>query len=183
MGICVYSLGFPLVCFLVTRAGRASANPAEGRARHPRATGKTARRAGQALSRSYSAEFWYWESLEVLRKYLLTSVVSVVEPNTELQMYFGAIVSVWSSSCSSRTTRTSINCAGVSPSASGSSSLPTFPGCLFDHGVATPPGGGKRAPRAAQHHSHLRQSVLRASGTGTRRRRQGCRERREGRDT
>ena len=45
------------------------------------------------LLRSYRAEFWYWESLDVFRKYILTSVVLVVPfQDSLLQVYLGLLV-------------------------------------------------------------------------------------------
>ena len=38
------------------------------------------------LLRSFKNDYWYWESLELLRKYLLTSLVLVVAHNTLLQV-------------------------------------------------------------------------------------------------
>ena len=40
------------------------------------------------LMRSYHQDYWYWESLELLRKYLLTSVVLAVAHDTLLQAGF-----------------------------------------------------------------------------------------------
>lgn len=87
IGTVVYSLGFPLVCFLITWAAHNS-----GSDHDDRATRRAAR--ARLLSRSYVPEYWWWESLEVLRKYLLTSVISIVEPNSWLPVYLGAIISV-----------------------------------------------------------------------------------------
>ena len=99
IGTTIYSLGFPLVCLLVTYAGYVAQKAADEQSKSGNASiddDKGTRRAARAklLSRSYVNEFWWWESLEVLRKYLLTSVVSVVAPNTEMQMFFGAIISI-----------------------------------------------------------------------------------------
>ena len=50
-------------------------------------------RVGMLLA-SYTPECWYFESVEMLRKFLLTSVVLVVAPNTRVQLWFGLVVSV-----------------------------------------------------------------------------------------
>ena len=54
------------------------------------------------LMRSYREEFWYWESLELLRKYLLTSVVLVAWHDSLLQVYLGLLVCVASALLVSR---------------------------------------------------------------------------------
>ena len=114
-----YSLGFPLLCALITAASRRAAardaaaaeTAAEGEpsaaagaapvepseaAGRPEASVVSRRRHGRAalLLRSYRPEFWYWESFEVLRKYALTSVVLVVAHDTVLQIYLGLLVCV-----------------------------------------------------------------------------------------
>ena len=43
---------------------------------------------------SYTPSCWFFESVEMLRKFLLTSVVLVVAPNTRVQLWFGLVVSV-----------------------------------------------------------------------------------------
>ena len=105
IGTAVYSFGFPLFCFLVARAGRhapvgeAVEEPSGAPGKQgapPAASGKAVRRAERArlVLRSYTAEHWYWESLDIFRKYLLTSVVLVVAHNTLLQVYVGLLVCV-----------------------------------------------------------------------------------------
>ena len=46
------------------------------------------------LLRSYEPDFWYWESLEVLRKYFLTAVILVAYRDSLLQVYLGLLVCV-----------------------------------------------------------------------------------------
>ena len=114
VGTVVYSLGFPLLCYGMTRAATLPADAADASAK-PRATGQAPigggssrprtrgerpshadKRLGRAwlLLKSYRAEFWWWESLEVLRKYFLTSVVLVVAQLTLLQVYLGTLACV-----------------------------------------------------------------------------------------
>jgi len=64
---------------------RASAAGGNGKGRSARAW---------LLLRSYHADYWWWESLEVLRKYFLTSVVLVVAHNSLLQVYLGLLACV-----------------------------------------------------------------------------------------
>ena len=88
LGTVVYSLGFPLLCLLVTRASARKEAAGGG--------GSGANRArARLLLRSYTVEFWYWESLDIFRKYLLTSVVLVVPfQDSLLQVYLGLLVCV-----------------------------------------------------------------------------------------
>ena len=134
IGTVVYSFGFPLLCFLVTRdshrslhedvRGRrttmaapepsAPAPPPAGKkkvgfrdkrgqekeqprgsvaARNEAAESRAVRmyhsRQAQLLLKSYQPAYWYWESLEVLRKYFLTSAVLVIKPDSSVQIYLG----------------------------------------------------------------------------------------------
>ena len=41
---------------------------------------------------SYHENYWYWESLDIFRKYLLTSVVLVVAHDSLLQVYLGVLI-------------------------------------------------------------------------------------------
>ena len=106
LGTAVYSLGFPLLCWRVTRAAtratRASdAVEASETKEPPQADDErsrvVARRSARALllMRSYREEFWYWESLELLRKYFLTSMVLVLAHDTLLQVYLGLMACVF----------------------------------------------------------------------------------------
>ena len=123
IGTVVYTLGFPLLCFVVcrrahmhraaaaaapARIGDASETAAEepgggesaaalGEETWPHASSRAGESMGRAmlLLRSYDEEFWYWESLEMVRKWLLTCVVLVVVPyDSLLQVYFGLLVCV-----------------------------------------------------------------------------------------
>jgi hypothetical protein len=79
VGIVVYCLGAPLAFLRLTSKYRSSP---DGRARI------------SLLLNSYTPECWYFESVDMLRKLLLTSVVTVVDPNTMVQLWFGLIVSI-----------------------------------------------------------------------------------------
>ena len=119
IGTIVYSLGFPLLCYGMTRAATSPTGDGDAEtAAKPRPTGQVPiggssskggsrrtrgsrpthgdKRLGRAwlLLKSYRPEFWWWESLEVLRKYFLTSVVLVVAQLTLLQVYLGALACV-----------------------------------------------------------------------------------------
>ena len=120
VGTLAYSFGFPLLCFLVTRsAHRASraemANEEDAEAedgsdddddpvalKKKKGAGVANERMSTAegfararlLLQSYKAGFWYWESLNILRKYFLTSVVLVMAHDTLLQVYLGLLVCI-----------------------------------------------------------------------------------------
>lgn len=114
IGTILYAFGFPALCFLVTRAShrehaalaakqedgsslelseltwsRVELAPSEGGAGEETNRAQVVMRLhferAKLLLRSYHERYWYWESLEVLRKYLLTSVVLVVAHDTLLQ--------------------------------------------------------------------------------------------------
>ena len=78
VGIAVYCVGTPLAMLWLTYRHRESP---EGRAR-----------VGMLLA-SYTPTCWFFESVEMLRKFLLTSVVLIVAPNTRIQLWFGLVVS------------------------------------------------------------------------------------------
>ena len=45
------------------------------------------------LVRSYTDEYWFWESVDLLRKFLLTAVVPIVAPDSQVQIYVGLLIS------------------------------------------------------------------------------------------
>ena len=107
IGTLVYSLGFPLLCLFVARAAHrahsdaahpddASASPGNASSRSSKHQGfvQKERRFARAklLLQSYKAELWYWESLEMLRKYVLTSVVLVAAPDSLQQVFLGLLM-------------------------------------------------------------------------------------------
>ena len=107
IGTITYSLGFPLLCYLVARAAHRAqtdvAHPEDAAASSGNMPARTSKYQGivqrerrfaraKLLLESYKAEFWYWESLEMLRKYFLTSVVLVLAPDTMVQVFFGLLV-------------------------------------------------------------------------------------------
>ena len=75
-----YACGFPLLCYLLTRAAHRKAGatdpPGQEASRGREGVGGGGEGGGgrcsvqrvRLLVRSYDARFWYWESLEVLRK-------------------------------------------------------------------------------------------------------------------
>ena len=94
-GTVVYSFGFPLLCFVMTRAAHnAPSGAILGDGVDDKKVGRARRRIARArlLLRSYRPKYWYWEALEVLRKYFLTSVVLVVAPSSLVQVYMGLLV-------------------------------------------------------------------------------------------
>ena len=120
IGTILYALGFPLLCYVVTRAAHLAPKRAADEEQSPASAEAVAapvepastsseavatsgdsvreRRAARVrlLFRSYHSSYWWWESLEVLRKYFLTSVVLVVEPSSRLQVYLGQLICVLS---------------------------------------------------------------------------------------
>jgi len=113
LGTAAYSFGFPLLCFVVARAAHhaqvttassaaTDGTPAGGVASAPAMPDAATAGDGEAsqvkrarlLLKSYTAEHWYWESLDIFRKYLLTSVVLVIENDTLFQVYFGLVVCI-----------------------------------------------------------------------------------------
>ena len=95
------------------------------------------------LMRSYHADYWYWESLELLRKFLLTTVVLVVAPDTLLQVYLGLMVCVISALLVARhQPYASTLCGRVQMIALTQLTFTYISGMLFfDHGDGTPPWG------------------------------------------
>ena len=79
IGIFTYCIGAPLAFLLLTSRLRGSPH---GRAR-----------VGLLLV-SYSPTCWYFESVEMFRRLLLTSVVLVVSPNSREQLWFGLVISM-----------------------------------------------------------------------------------------
>ena len=79
LGIVVYCLGVPTAFLRLTAQHRKTP---QGRAR-----------VGILLN-SYTPECWYFESIEMLRKLLLTSVVLTVDPNSKVQLWFGSVMSI-----------------------------------------------------------------------------------------
>jgi hypothetical protein len=82
VGIVVYCIGAPLLFLLLTAKYRADPKV------RPRIS---------LLLVSYGhsdGSVWFYESVDMLRKLLLTSVVLIVEPDTRVQLWFGLIVSM-----------------------------------------------------------------------------------------
>ena len=93
IGTVVYTVGVPFFMFLLTRYANQARKDAQKRGRESRV--KASQRIGRArlLTHSYTDEFFYWESAETVRKFLLTAVVHVVEYDKPFQIYFFAFIS------------------------------------------------------------------------------------------
>ena len=78
-GILVYCLGVPFAVWLVSRRLH-QGSPA-------------ARRLVRVLTRTYTERCWFMESIDLLRKFLLTGVVTLVLPQSKVQLWFGTVVS------------------------------------------------------------------------------------------
>ena len=85
IGITVYCVGIPVAAFLAARqqGGYHSIVP-DGAATH--------RKRVALLLSSYHDAFWFFESLDLLRKFVLTSVVVIVAPNSKVCMTAIAMV-------------------------------------------------------------------------------------------
>ena len=85
VGILGYALGLPALALLLTRRYQLSKSRAE--------RVWTGRRISLLLS-SYIDDCYWFESADLLRKFLLTGVVLNVAPGSNVQIWFGLIVSV-----------------------------------------------------------------------------------------
>lgn len=79
-GVLLYCIGIPLFLYLAARAYHDAAD-----SRVQRVT---------LLCESYDQRFWYFESLDMVRKFLQVSAVAVVAPNTKLQLWFGLMIAL-----------------------------------------------------------------------------------------
>ena len=85
VGILGYALGLPAIALLLTRRYQRSTSRAD--------RAWTGRRISLLLS-SYIDECYWFESADLLRKFLLTGVVLNVAPGSNVQIWFGLMVSV-----------------------------------------------------------------------------------------
>ena len=85
VGMVVYAIGAPLVCFLLTQRWHHESKP-----EHRQQLGRRL----ALLVRSYGDDCWWFEAADLVRKLLLTSVVLLVAPGTRVQLWFGLLVSV-----------------------------------------------------------------------------------------
>ena len=76
----LYCLGVPLAAFAVTQRHHGS-SPARRRLVH-------------VLTRSYTPACYYMESIDLLRKFVLTGVIMIFFPQSMVQLWFGAVVSL-----------------------------------------------------------------------------------------
>lgn len=77
----MYCLGVPLLTFFVSWRFH------EG--------SQTTQRLVQVLTRSYTEQCWYWESIDILRKFLLTGAINVFFAQTKAQIWFGVVVNLF----------------------------------------------------------------------------------------
>ena len=94
VGTAVYSIGIPLLMAALTYAAHTARQRAERDGGD--ASGKGSQQIGRAalLTRSYAESYYYWEAIEMVRKYLLTAVVMVVEHDRPFQIWMGAVVCI-----------------------------------------------------------------------------------------
>lgn len=85
IGILGYALGLPAAAFLLTQRHQ--------RTTDPRARARLGRRISLLLS-SYEERCWWFESADLVRKFLLTGVILNVDPGSRVQIWFGLLVSV-----------------------------------------------------------------------------------------
>lgn len=81
LSLLVYALGIPATFYCLAKHWHRSLE-ADNRVRVA------------LLTRSYRPELWFWESVDLIRKLLLTAVVLVVAPKSVLQLLFGTIVTL-----------------------------------------------------------------------------------------
>ena len=85
IGIVFYCIGIPLAAIIITRRQIRQGSDRSAR-----------QRLVHVLTRSYRDEVaWFMEGVDLLRKFLLTGVIHFVEPNSRLQLIFGAIVGLF----------------------------------------------------------------------------------------
>ena len=85
VGVFLYSIGLPLLALLLTRRWRRTAEPS------------ARRRMGRCLDlllSSYTEDCWWFESADLVRKLLLTSLILHVAPGSRVQLWFGLMVSM-----------------------------------------------------------------------------------------
>ena len=75
VGILLYCIGIPLGFFAIARAHHSAQLSTHQRER------------ASLLLTSYLPEFWFFETVDLLRKLLLTSVVVLVSPGTAPQLW------------------------------------------------------------------------------------------------
>jgi len=81
--ILVYCLGLPLVFLMAAYRSQESAD-------------SLGQQKVSLLVASYRDGVWFWEGLELVRKFILTSVILQVFPGSKLQIWFGAAVCMMS---------------------------------------------------------------------------------------
>ena len=77
-GLLLYALGLPVLAWRVAASSRLN---------------KSRQSRVQLLLSSYQPRHWYFESLDLLRKLLLTSVILIAFPNTRIQLWLGLMAS------------------------------------------------------------------------------------------
>ena len=78
VGILVFAVGVPLAALLLTiKFGHKSA---------------ARRQLVRSLTKHYRSEVFFFESIDLCRKFLLTGVVTIVAPTTKIQLWFGAVL-------------------------------------------------------------------------------------------
>jgi hypothetical protein len=78
-GMAFFCLGMPFIIWLVVRSGHTASSPVTRRIFH-------------ALTWIYHEDCWYAESVDLLRKFMLTGVVTVTWVGTRRQLLFGTLV-------------------------------------------------------------------------------------------
>jgi hypothetical protein len=79
-GVLLYGIGLPALAWAAARR-LAQGNVAR-------------RRLVQVLTRCYRDPCWYMESVDLLRKFLMTGVITLVSPQSKVQLWFGLVVSL-----------------------------------------------------------------------------------------
>ena len=91
-GAIIFGLGLPLLFYLFVRR-LSRAKPDEGdEVDGARAMARA--RLVQVLTKNYSSRCWYYESIELVRKFSLTGIISILAPQTRVQLWFGTMVCI-----------------------------------------------------------------------------------------
>jgi hypothetical protein len=78
IGAVVYCFGTPMA---IIRAARKLSKGTSGQ-----------RRLVQVLTKTYRPDCHYWEGVDLLRKFMLTGVITLIQPETRVQLWAGVIL-------------------------------------------------------------------------------------------
>ena len=79
-GAVAYCIGFPFASWRVSRQLHTGSS--------------SSKRLVKMLTHSYTERCWYMESVDLMRKFILTGMITLVGPQTKVQLWFGQVVSL-----------------------------------------------------------------------------------------